>query len=853
MKKMLRSISTISIATAVAFGGVAGIPSDWGKSATSYAASLPSDLLNPLNDIHGQLTSDELSILRAVRDSVMAIDYTQSTEQALVTEIWSAVQNNTTYQASPSSYPNLNAQNLLLLAMHFAFPYDVDGQYLLDITQNPTLRGIAGDLAKLGGLSGLDGANGLGFTDVSSFINAIIEGLKQGLSAMSPTELIALADNQGGLNVQALEDKINQAITAVLNDTAGYKFSSVLSNIGITPANLIAVKNRFQTRFDLGGEVRKVLAIGYIRSQAEITTTSATSELAPRLTVLDIAVPNSLLTWTSSNGQITYNSTSGKFILSSAVSAGTSVTTTVTASEVFFGKLLFTGQITLTAPSSTGGEEPGNGIENPPTNPNTNPPADPGPAPGAISEGDFNDLLGEVEGQLNKILSGLPVGGDLDDDSADNIVTALEEAYGKAATLNVSDSVEVKDGKAKLNLDEATLSKQFDNIANNIKKINEKAGGALEGSRRQAAVTATLSLGNVPAGTTELALSQATVEKAKAAGVDKIAIEVNGVTFVVDLDEVEAGGNVTISLSPPPSLSDFAVGGPGGTTLLTVPTFASDTVQFTLTGENGAGASLAAGTKAPAVTTAATTSVAKPFELKIPVTNPKQFDTELLTLAKIADGKLVYYVGKYDAKAGVVSGFTNTLGKYIVVQNNVAFSDMASVKDWAGRQVEVVAAKGIIEGRENGQFVPGAQVTRAEFAKMLVKALGVEDASAKESFDDVNGSDWFSLYVASAVKIGLVNGRTDKEFAPNEPVTRAEMATMAARALQYAKQYKDADSAAALKGFQDAGDIHATLKSGVALAASKGIIIGEDDGVFNPNGISTRAQAAVVLYRLINK
>src|SRR5690606_32502953 len=132
-------------------------------------------------------------------------------------------------------------------------------------------------------------------------------------------------------------------------------------------------------------------------------------------------------------------------------------------------------------------------------------------------------------------------------------------------------------------------------------------------------------------------------------------------------------------------------------------------------------------------------------------------------------------------------------------------------------------------------------------------AFDLGDATAKENFTDVNASDWFASYVAAAAKAGIINGRSDSEFAPNEAVTRAEMATMAARALKLAKGYRDADITVSLKAFNDSGDINESLKAGVALAANKGIIIGEAEGQFNPNGNSTRAQAAVVLYRLINK
>jgi hypothetical protein len=239
--------------------------------------------------------------------------------------------------------------------------------------------------------------------------------------------------------------------------------------------------------------------------------------------------------------------------------------------------------------------------------------------------------------------------------------------------------------------------------------------------------------------------------------------------------------------------------------------------------------------------------------VRIPVT-AKNVDAELLTIAKIVDGKLQYVGGMYNAGTGSIDGLRSSFSTYTVVENKVSFNDVASVKDWAGRQIDVVAAKGIVEGRADNEFVPNEKVTRAEFTKMIIKGLGLEDVNATESFTDVDNQDWYKAAVATAVKYGIVNGRTDDKFEPNATITRAEMATIASRALTIAKDYAAvSDVDAALKAFIDAAAINESLKAGVALAAKEGIVIGEAGGQFNPNSDSTRAQAAVVIYRLLNK
>src|SRR5690606_9516826 len=141
--------------------------------------------------------------------------------------------------------------------------------------------------------------------------------------------------------------------------------------------------------------------------------------------------------------------------------------------------------------------------------------------------------------------------------------------------------------------------------------------------------------------------------------------------------------------------------------------------------------------------------------------------------------------------------------------------------------IEVVAAKGIVEGRGEGAFDPTAHVTRAEFAKMISRALGIDGGTAKENFSDVNDSDWFQSYVAAVQKWGIANGRTPTSFEPNAKIMRAEMSTMISRGLQNVRKSVNVSSSeAVLEQFADAEQIHVSLQDGVAFAADMGIVQG---------------------------
>lgn len=245
-----------------------------------------------------------------------------------------------------------------------------------------------------------------------------------------------------------------------------------------------------------------------------------------------------------------------------------------------------------------------------------------------------------------------------------------------------------------------------------------------------------------------------------------------------------------------------------------------------------------------------TTSFDRPIVITLPLGNITGLDKELLSVAKIVEGGLEFHGGRVTDTSVIES--RDSFSSYVVVENKVTFGDIAHVSSWAGRAIEVVAAKGAINGKAEGVFDPNANVTRAEFAKMLVRALDLENGSATENFADVNTNDWFAPYVAAASQAGIIKGKSATKFDPSAPIKRAEMATMITRALQLVNGSKDvADIEAALAKFADADQINETLRAGVAFAADKEIVVG-NNGKFDPVASATRAQAAVIIYRAIN-
>lgn len=181
---------------------------------------------------------------------------------------------------------------------------------------------------------------------------------------------------------------------------------------------------------------------------------------------------------------------------------------------------------------------------------------------------------------------------------------------------------------------------------------------------------------------------------------------------------------------------------------------------------------------------------------------------------------------------------------------NEPFLDLDSVS-WAKDSVERLYKAGIVSGVGEGLFAPDTSVSREEFAKLIVLGLGLERTydAADMDFRDVDRNAWYSSYVLSAVSSGVVFGRDDGTFGVGDKITREDMAVMICRALS-AKGVSTA--AAAEAGFADAANISDYAAEAVSFLSERGILNGLDDGSFEPQSCSTRAQAAVVICRTLD-
>lgn len=172
-----------------------------------------------------------------------------------------------------------------------------------------------------------------------------------------------------------------------------------------------------------------------------------------------------------------------------------------------------------------------------------------------------------------------------------------------------------------------------------------------------------------------------------------------------------------------------------------------------------------------------------------------------------------------------------------------AFSDVPE-DHWAAEVIANAAAAGLFQGAD-GLFQPEGTLTRGMFVTVLGRLAGVTANIGSTGFTDVAEDAWYAPYVAWAVENGIVTGLSDSVFAPEEPITREQMAVTLARFLALE------DGVLAQVGglpFADQDQVSAWAQEAVRTLRTGGLMEGSG-GSFLPQGLATRAEAAALVSR----
>ena len=177
--------------------------------------------------------------------------------------------------------------------------------------------------------------------------------------------------------------------------------------------------------------------------------------------------------------------------------------------------------------------------------------------------------------------------------------------------------------------------------------------------------------------------------------------------------------------------------------------------------------------------------------------------------------------------------------------DSAGFADMENYS-WAADSVNQLLELGMISGISATQFAPGDNVTRAQFSKMMCKAFSIPEAKAGSSFADVSDSAWYAGYVSALADAGYINGKDGGRFEPDSYITREEACAVIYRIFEGMGLANGDVSDAQFGDFDNISDY---AKQAVSVMAAMQIILG-DNGMFMPKGNMTRAQAAVIMYRI---
>ncbi len=210
---------------------------------------------------------------------------------------------------------------------------------------------------------------------------------------------------------------------------------------------------------------------------------------------------------------------------------------------------------------------------------------------------------------------------------------------------------------------------------------------------------------------------------------------------------------------------------------------------------------------------------------------------------------IVQVDGTYYAK---ISSLTNSV--YAVVAHSVTFADMES--HWAQAAVNDMGSRMVVTGTKDDLYEPNRSMTRAEFAAIMVRALGLSQGEGVDAFTDVSQDAWYSGYVKIAVSYGIMQGYEDGTFRPQSSITREQAMTIVARAMKLTEletDVTDDTSSEWLRTYSDQNSIAAYAKTAIAACLDVGIVTGSTDTTLSPKGDITRAQVAVMAERLLQQ
>jgi len=205
--------------------------------------------------------------------------------------------------------------------------------------------------------------------------------------------------------------------------------------------------------------------------------------------------------------------------------------------------------------------------------------------------------------------------------------------------------------------------------------------------------------------------------------------------------------------------------------------------------------------------------------------------------------------GKYFAK---INSLTNST--YSVIYNPVEFTDVAN--HWAKAAINDMGSRMVVTGMGNNTYGPERSITRAEFAAVAVRALGLKKGTTESVFGDVTLTDWFNGYVETATAYSLITGYDSTSYGPNDTITREQAMAILARAMKLtglSVSLTDSEVSELLAKYTDGASVSNYAKASVAACLKAGIVSGSSATTLSPKAYVTRVEVAVMVQRMLQK
>uniref|UniRef100_UPI00301C19BF S-layer homology domain-containing protein n=1 Tax=Paenibacillus sp. YIM B09110 TaxID=3126102 RepID=UPI00301C19BF len=211
--------------------------------------------------------------------------------------------------------------------------------------------------------------------------------------------------------------------------------------------------------------------------------------------------------------------------------------------------------------------------------------------------------------------------------------------------------------------------------------------------------------------------------------------------------------------------------------------------------------------------------------------------------------KIILIDGKYYVQLSDLSN-----GTFAIVYHSANFFDVEG--HWAKAAINDLGARLVLRVPASGLFQPNRDITRAEFADMIVRGLGLSVEQGTTSFVDVKEGDWYSGAVQTAYSYGLIEGFPGDKFRPNDRITREQAFVIMAKAMKLInpdKNLQAIDVAAQLHRYSDADSVSEWAKNGLANCLEAGIVSGRAGNRLSPKAYITRAEVATMVLRFLQQ